>query len=137
MNSLDPSSFLSKLSCCFQSNEEVEVRRCISILYFSVFNFWMEKAQIKMGKSKNFVNMFRSLRGYQLETGNKVPIPDLNVLDRYRVAADHYFGNNVMIHLESGEFYVNFDIHTQEQVKQATNIVLSFLRKTSRLRDLD
>lgn len=133
MGTLDPTSFISGLNCCFNSNDEVESRRCISILYFSVFNFWMEKCNVKPGQDKDYQDMEKSFKTLQTTKGSKVPIVEVSNLNQFRVFADHYHGNNTTMLRNNSSKFILFDKNLQMEMKKNAETVIAFLNSINRM----
>lgn len=131
MSVLDPSQFFAKLNSINWTNDEIESRRYISALYFSLFNFWMEKANIQQGGDKDYPDMVKSLADYQTRTGNGIPSAHLTYLNSLRVRADHYHGNPIKIPSFNRNVY--FDKNTQSDALGHANNILVFLKGVTKL----
>lgn len=134
MSNLDPSTFLDNLSCCFKSDDELESRRCVSILFYCVFNLWMEKVNLAPGFEVHPGNMIDSVREYNSRTGiTDLPIADLKELEKYRTISDHFFGNNITFLLRSTRFSqkATLDLKLQKEMKTYAIRSINFLKNLS------
>lgn len=130
MSELDPSPFISAIEncCCFKTNDEVEVRRCVSTLFFLVFNYWAEKTNVQKGNSIKYIQMENSFRTYTTINNIKTPITELMQLQIYRTVADHYLGNNRSFNLYLGNpLYLSFDLNLQRTALEKAKVIISFL----------
>jgi len=93
---LNPKALILQLRTCFSPQiTEVEVRRIISALLHSVFNYWMEILSKDNGNQSD-------LREWLLDLNLKRPAPrppveEYQRLLRRRTAADHYCGRTVNV----------------------------------------
>lgn len=118
---LDPTNFIERLLKCFNNpTTDVEIRRLISALFFSIFNYWMEKTGHNNADPKDFVKWVnRNLPRYREE---------IKFLRDVRNAVDHYVCKNVELQ-HYPYLTININKGTFEKVKQKSLQLLSELKK--------
>lgn len=98
MTKLDPAPMVQQLLTQFPSvSTELECRRLVSLLYFSLANLWMENHP-HFSHSNGFAHadFLRSVMGYLRSTPRNATPSDLTILHRWRTCADHFIGNPVV-----------------------------------------
>ncbi len=91
MNRLDPTQFITKLSQNLDSMTEVEMRRAVSSLYFSLFNYWSEIKLCKLGEKGTGKHNDRfPLKEFSRDTTINNLSMEYQIIFELRVLCDHY-----------------------------------------------
>ena len=130
---LNPRKLISLVSTILDS-DEVLLRRVVSALYFSLFNYWALKHYSKRNRGKGPLRDYFSLTeftGFLYRNGLDREVYTLLV---YRVGADHYALNPTEVVITDRQFKgksVKVDINENsiKIVLKAAEQVLHFLEK--------
>ncbi|NON61765.1 hypothetical protein [Acidianus sp. RZ1] len=119
---LDPTTFIERLLNCFNNpTTDVEIRRLISALFFSVFNYWIEKTGCSNADPIDFVKWVdRNLKSAKYRR-------DIRILRAARNAVDHYVDTSVK--LPYYESPIEIKRETFERVEDAYRQILNELKK--------
>ena len=98
--------FMKKLVAEGRMEGEVCIRRAISALYFSLFNYWAAKRYDQGARGKGPMQDRFSYREFHEELLNRGLDAELVLLYAHRVAADHYVLNPTVIKVYGEEMAV-------------------------------
>jgi hypothetical protein len=138
---MDPSELIYQLKKFVESKNyninEVFIRRIISSLYFSLFNFWANKKYLLENKRRkgpkqdcfDFIEFVEDMISNALDA-------EIKLLHTYRIASDHYALNPTIIKHEgkAEEFFgireeVKIDRSTLKKAIESAEEILKVLRE--------
>jgi len=132
-NKLKPHKLLNYFESLLNNSlDEVFIRRIISAVYFSLFNYWSIKNICKGSKGKGYNNDSFPHTQFIQELARSGLDPQIYLLYVYRVAVDHYTLNPTKVTLTSHPYKgstqnVKIDENILRKILESAKDVLSFL----------
>ena len=135
---LDPTRFIELVEKVISEEpgilNEVTLRRFISALYFSLFNYWAEKSYVrgKRGKGGPCQDSFRYYE-FHVYLSQRQLDNAAHFLFLYRVAADHYVLNPTYVNLQDrlwkGVYYVELNYNSLKRAIELSKEVLKAIEE--------
>ena len=125
---LNPRAFMSALKPG-QTSDEVSLRRAVSSVFFSLFNYWALKHYLKGNRGQGPMGDWSSITDFTEFLYSRGLDREAYTLLVYRVAADHYALNPTVVrvsdrHWRGAEEKVSIDDRSVKLVLKAAEAVL-------------
>ncbi len=135
---LDPTPFIQLVSSYLDKDniDEVLIRRFISGLYHSIFNYWGLKKYLSNKKGKGLKQDNFSHNAFYKDLLSKGMDRKLLVLLYFRIAADHHVLNptSVKVYISKTLNFPEKEIHlTKNALKKTYQITLEILGKLNQI----